>query len=328
MRKLLCAAIGSAMALSAQAHDKIPQQGGFSGYVFLGASANKIESNTSVRGDERLDSLDRSPSSTTEGQLAPAFGLSYTLADSRTQFFGGTELEDFLTQDGTLGLGVRQGFGELGNLRVSLLAGTGSEVWADPYVVGVDRDETDRKSGGVRLGWEHMLESDFDLTFTKRTIKLDDELSGRWLGLNAGEQALLDREGEQKKLDLSYRWSPSADHLIIPTLSYVNHDLDGGAMAMQGSQFELNYAYLGLQDWELVASLLSGSLESDDANPLADKKQELDRFGLSLAATYKEPFGLKGWKARAAYNYGEEDSNIDFYDTSIKSLTMGMMYGF
>ncbi|MDT4873411.1 hypothetical protein D3C80_1792840 [compost metagenome] len=99
-------------------------------------------------------------------------------------------------------------------------------------------------------------------------------------------------------------------------------------MAMDGYQAELNYAYTGMQDWEFVVNLLAGKLESDDDNPIYGKSQDLDRMGLSFAATYKEPFGLQDWRARAAISYGEEDSNIDFYDTKITSLNLGMLYTF
>ncbi|WAC46456.1 DUF2860 family protein [Pseudomonas sp. SL4(2022)] len=334
MRKLVCVAIGSAMALSAQAHDKIGEKDGLTGYGFLGVSTSLMETNTTATiggtdvGDRRIGSLTRSPDSQGYGGLVPAFNLTYTFAGSRTQIFGGTELEDFLSQDSTFGLGVRQGAGSLGNLRVSLLAGTRSEVWQDPYVVNASRRKTDRKSSGVRLGWEHILESDFAVTLSNRKIKLDDELSGTALGLTAAQSKLLVREGNQKKADLSYRWMPNANHVLIPTISVIDYDLDGEAMAMKGTQLELNYAYLGLQDWELIASGLVGSLESNKTNPIYGKKQELDRMGVSLGATYKEPFGLKDWKASATLNYGQEDSNIDFYNTRIKSLTVGMLYSF
>ncbi|MNO91942.1 hypothetical protein D3C76_835020 [compost metagenome] len=99
-------------------------------------------------------------------------------------------------------------------------------------------------------------------------------------------------------------------------------------MSQDGYQFQLNYAYLGLQNWELVANVLAGKLESDDTNPIYGKTEDVDRYGVSLAATLKEPFGLKDWRLRTAVNYGEQDSNIDFYDTSIKSFAVGMMYSF
>ncbi|WP_171016511.1 DUF2860 family protein [Pseudomonas sp. D(2018)] len=334
MNRIVLAILGSAAAVSANAYDRIPQESGFSGFAFIGAGSTERETNmiATVGGtevaDERIDSLTQSPDSERYGKLLLDFGLSYTFADSRTQIFGGTELEDFLTQDSTFGLGVRQGIGDAGNLRASFIASTPMETWEDPYLVGADREETDVKSGGMRLGWEHIFGSGLELTYTKRSVELDDELSGTALGLTAAQRDLLDREGDLKELKVSYFWQAAPGHVLTPSFSQIDHDLDGDAMAMDGYQAELNYAYTGMQDWEFVVNLLAGKLESDDDNPIYGKSQDLDRMGLSLAATYKEPFGLQDWRARAAISYGEEDSNIDFYDTKITSLNLGMLYTF
>ena len=334
MRQFIIAAVASAVTLSAQGYDRIPQESGFSGFAFIGAGSTDRETNMTATvggtevADERIDSLTQSPDSERYSRLLLDFGLSYTLADSRTQIFGGTELEDFLTQDSTLGLGIRQGIGDAGNLRASLIASTPSETWEDPYLVGADREETDVESGGMRVGWEHIFGSGLDLTYTQRSIELDDELSGTSLGLTPSQRALLDREGDLKELQVSYFWKPAEDHTLTPSFSSIDYDLDGDAMAMDGYQGELNYAYTGLQNWELVMNLLAGKLESDDDNPIYGKTAEVDRMGASLAATYKEPFGLRDWRARAAISYGEEDSNIDFYDSSIKSVSLGMLYTF
>ncbi|MFI8481068.1 DUF2860 family protein [Pseudomonas sp. NPDC078700] len=334
MRRVILTTLGLAVACSAQAFDRIPKKDGFSGYVYLGASTNRMESNTVATlggtdvSDSHIDSLNSSPDSKSFSKILPAFGLSYKLQGSRTEFFGGTELEDFLTQDGTLALGVRQGIGQMGNLSASFLASTPVEVWEDPYLVNGKRKETDRTSSGARVAWEHIFQSDFDVTLTHRKIDIDDENSGEALGLTPAQRDLLDREGDENKVDVRYVWGIGTDHIVIPTLSYINRDLDGDAMAMDGYQLELNYAYTGFDRWELVTNLTAGHLESDDDNPIYDKKTDLDRMGISLAATYKEPFGLKNWRARVVANYGEEDSNVDFYDTSIKSLSLGMLYNF
>jgi hypothetical protein len=50
-------------------------------------------------------------------------------------------------------------------------------------------------------------------------------------------------------------------------------------------------------------------------------------MGVSLAATYTEPFGLQDWRARAALSYGEEDNDIDFYN-NLRSVSLGMLYSF
>lgn len=334
MRKLLLLPLGCAIALGAHAYDQIPQQDGFTGNLYLGGTSNKMETNmiATVTGTDvshkSIDSLSSSPDSKSYSKVVPAFMLSYTLADSRTQFFGGTEMEDFLTEDSIISAGIRQGMGGVGNVRFSLIASTPSEVWKDPYVVGADRHATDRKSNGFRLGWEHIFESDLDVTYTQRKVELDHEQSGSALGLSDYQQHLLDRQGDERKLDAGYRWQANEDNLVTPTLSYVDRDLDGGAMAMKGYQAELAYAYLGLQDWELAADVFGGRLKSDDYNPIYDKKQDVDRYGVSLAATYKEPFGLKDWSARGMLNYGKEDSNINFYDSKISSISLGMAYNF
>ena len=340
MKKLLCIAVGSALAFGAQAFDKIPKQDGLKGYVFIGAASNSMESNTlaTVGGtevsDRSIGSVYSSPDSKDYSKITPAFELSYTFADSRTQIFGGTEMEDFITDDPALGIGVRQGVGTIGNLRASLLASTGREVYKDPYVVNAKRSRTDQSSGGMRLGWENIMQTDFDVTYTHRKIDIDKELSGATpvvdggLGLNAQQINELDRNGDKYKVDLSYRLAVDGDNIIVPTISSINYDLDGDAVSMSGGQFELNYAYLGLQDWELSANLATSYISSDDYNPIYGKKQDLDSRGISLAATYKEPFGLKDWKARGAFAYGKQDSNIDFYNTSLNSVSLGMMYNF
>lgn len=334
MRTFILVGLGAAFSCSALAYDRIPDVDGLSGSVLIGAGGYSMETNTLASvlgadvGDERLDSLNSSPDSEDYGKLLLDFDLSYTFAGSRTQVIAGSTMEDFITQDSTIGLGVRQGLGGMGNLQLSLLATTPTEVWEDPYLVGADRQETDRSGGGYRIGWEHILESDLDLTYTSRTIEIDDELSGTALGLTPAQRSLLDREGDQHKLSLRYRWVPSADHVVEPRLSYIDHDLDGGAMAMDGYQLELGYSYLGMPGWEFSASLLGGSLESDDTNPIYGKKQDLDRMGVTLSALYKNAFGWRDWSMRAGLVYGEEDSNIDFYDSSISGISVAMLYSF
>lgn len=229
---------------------------------------------------------------------------------------------------------MRQSIGSLGNLRASLLSSSEREVYKDPYVVGVDRSKTDQTSNGMRLGWEHIMQSDFELTYTHRKIEVDKELSGTTLAADGGLQLSaaqvneLDRNGDFNKIDFSYIAQLSPDSLFTSTYSYVDYDLDGNAMSMSGPMMQLDYRYTGLQDWALSASALVGTMSSDDYNPIYGKKQEQDSFGASLTAAYLEPFGLKDWKALGTLAYGQQNNNIDFYETSISSVNLGMMYNF
>ena len=321
-KTLLCVAINSAMIFTAQAYDQIPAAAGFSGSVTLAADSSSSKSN--MAGDEVIDSLNSSPKSDSGTEFGPGLELSYTFVGSRTQLFAGTEHGDL----GDLGAGIRQGVGSLGNLRASVLLTGGDEVWQDPYAVGVERDDTDTSGTGMILGWEHIFESDFDITYSQRSIELDDELSGTALGLTSAQRALLNREGDEKTLALSYHWMPSDEHVITPTLSHVNQDLDGGAMAMDGLQLDLSYAYLGLQDWELGANLMRSTLKSDDLNPIFARKQDLDSYALGLEATYLRPFNLANWELSAGLHYSKENSNIKFYEGESKGIDVAMTYTF
>jgi hypothetical protein len=322
MKKLLCVALNSAMIFTVQAYDQIPAAQGFAGSLTLAVDSSSSKSNTS--GDKFIDSLNSSAKSDSGTELAPGFELSYTFTGTRTQLFAGTEHGD----RGDLGAGIRQAVGSLGNLRASLLLPEGYEVWQDPYAVGVERDDTKTSGTGMILGWEHIFESDFDITYSQHSIELDDERSGTALGLTPAQRALLSREGDEKTLAVSYHWVPSADHLIIPTLSHVNQDLDGGAMAMDGMQFNLDYTYLGLQDWELGANLMRSTLKSDDVNPIFGQKQDLDSYALGLEATYLRPFNLPDWELSAGLHYSKENSNIKFYEGESTGMDVALTYTF
>lgn len=321
-KTLLCVAINSALVFTAQAYDQIPDEAGLSGSVSLAVGGSSSKSNTA--GDEVIDSLNSSAKSDSETEFGPDLELSYTFVGSRTQLFADTEHGE----RGDLGAGIRQGVGSLGNLRASLLLPEGDEVWEDPYAVGVERDDTETSGTGMILGWEHIFESDFDITYSQHSIELDDELSGTALGLTPAQRALLNREGDEKTLAVSYHWMPSSDHEITPTLSHVNQDLDGGAMAMDGMQFDLSYAYLGLQDWELGANLMRSTLKSDDLNPVFGRKQDLDSYALGLEAICLRPFNLPNWELSAELYYSKENSNIKFYEGESKGMDVALTYSF
>ena len=74
------------------------------------------------------------------------------------------------------------------------------------------REETDRDSTGVRLQWDRILGSAFELTFSYRDISIDTERSGEGVvsvACDATCQDLLRRDGEAisgdaYRLQLSY----------------------------------------------------------------------------------------------------------------------------
>lgn len=96
------------------------------------------------------------------------------------------------------------------------------QVWADPYVVGVDRVKTDRTSRGLRLEYDKILGSGFGVRLEQRETKIDNELSGTTggLGLTAAEAELMKRSGDVKSLLAYYRFAPVGQCNLYQTRQY------------------------------------------------------------------------------------------------------------
>lgn len=333
-RASLLSSIAMVVAGNAAAVDKIPAESGLGGFITVGASHTRFSSNmisgTDLGdiGNERIDSLTDSPD--TESSTSGFFTgeLNYTFADTRTQLFLGNSLEDLVRYDLAFQGGVRQEISDKGILSAAVLfSAIPTNVWADPYVIGQDRIETERESAGGRIGWAAVMGTGLEVNISHRSIEIDNEKSGEFLNLSAADAARLSREGDQFTLDVSYKYDLGQGHSFIPKIKYNNFDLDGAAMERDRIDLELAYAYLSRQ-YSLVSTLVYGKSDHDGVNPIYNKKEEVDSFGMTLTGFYHQPFGLKGWSAMASIAGVKADSNIDFYDADVANLVLGMLYRF
>jgi hypothetical protein len=141
-----------------------------------------------------------------------------------------------VTLDGVTQLGARKDIGAAGILQGGLLfSGIPTQVWEDPYAEGVRRKETDRDSTGVRVEWDRILGTAFDLTFSYRDISIDTDRSGEGVtsvSCDAVCQELLRRDGDQYSFDVSYlyRLGEGGRHLVRPMVRYTTDDRDGEAI--------------------------------------------------------------------------------------------------
>lgn len=122
-------------------------------------------------GKSRIDSLTDSPDSESDVILVLNGELAYTLVSTRTQVFIGNSFEDFIRFEATTMAGARQEMPDSSIVALSyLFSAIPTEVWADPYVVGQNRSKTDRTSPCLRLGYDKILGSDFEIRFAWRDI--------------------------------------------------------------------------------------------------------------------------------------------------------------
>ena len=325
------------------AFEPIPSESGFGGFVRLGGGYSWVESNMVAGtafgdvGERYIDSLTDSPDSKSSGIPQFDWNVNYTFANTRTQLFAGSRLEDIFLFDATSQAGVRHQFDSLGILGASLVFSTlPADVWEDPYVVNARRSTTDRTSTGVRLAWERMFDSNFELDYIYRNIGIDDENSGDALAtagsLTVDEKGLLRRKGASHQLKGAYFFEIDKNHILTPQLIFNYQDLDGDAMKNYFGDFQLTYTYLGPK-FTLSVNGFIGYADYDKRNPIYGKTQNDTRYGAGALGSWKNPFGWKPFgidkfRLYSQVGYFASDANIDFYDTNIFLATAGVWVGF
>ena len=336
---LAALAAGLTLATATQAAVIIPQKGGFSGYVNLGAGGISVKSNMLASilsgkidiGDKEIGSLNDSPNSS-EGGAIPVinFELSYTFESTRTQLHIGNLLEDYLSMDMTTIAGVRQDVGRAGLIGASYRATTiQTEVWQDPYLTDAKRKDTDRTNEGFRVFWQQFMSSGLEFRYTYSEIDIDDELSGQSLALTPAQRQLLDRQGDIDNFALLYEFSSDdRKHIVEPQLAYIDRDLDGNAMANDGVRASVNYIYQHDDHWRWVVNASYGDYDYKEANPIYDYKDKSNHYGASLSMFYTGAFGLKHWTFNATAGWYEQDNDLDFYDSSVGVVALGMLRRF
>ena len=308
----------------------IPKESGFSGSVMAGVSGVDYKSNM-FKGpnddNKHHAGLDNSPDS--HHSMIPAYGvdLRYTFASTKTQVFFGNLIQDAIRFDFTQQLGVRQQIADYGIISIAytfpLLP---TKTWEDPYARG-GRDETKINSGGGRVSWDHVWGSSFNMSYTGRRFDLQDERSGESLVLSSSEKALLNRNGNTHEVSLSYDWDFSPNHLFQPQVIYTKADLDGRAMSYNKTALQLSYGYNSAY-WSIISNMFGGKLNYDETNPIYGKKADANEWGLNGTFLWHHLGSVKGLNGFISAAYSKSDSDINFYNSNVKSLTAGVLYHF
>lgn len=311
----------------------LPQATGPDGFINVGVAASSAETNLyaettfSDLGAARIENINDSPGSENFGLPVFLFEFAYTWADSKTRLFIGSQLEDAVRFDFSIGVGLRQGTEGLGVFGLDSISMPGGlKVWSDPYETGIDRDTTKSGSNGLRASWDKILGSNLEIRISSRKLKIDDETSGAALGLTSAERRLLRREGDVNRFDAAYEFNLSRRKQLIPRLSLIERELDGKALSRMGRQFDLSYINKGRLTY--IANILIGTSEYDEINPAYGRKDKADRTGLSLTVIGSDAFGLKDWSWNAGLAWAEEDHDIDFYDVQVSTVFIGMLRRF
>ncbi|GAB3515118.1 DUF2860 family protein [Photobacterium alginatilyticum] len=316
----------------------IPQDTGWSGFFMAGGGYTNYKSNyyTGPDGEEQVVNISGKPNS--QGVFTPSFNVDirYTFAESRTQLFLGSLIQDVVRFDYTQQLGIRQQIGNKGVISGSFVfSAMPGEVWQDPYETNVERDDTDRKSHGGRLAWSDILGSKVNLTYTYRNIDVDKERSGHSLvgktikgnSITENEISKLDRNGTISQSEISYYWTLSNQKTLTPAFIYKIADIDGVAEKYHSVGIKMTYSYT-TQHWSIVQNLYVSKSDFDSENPLYSRKADAKDFGISALLFKHKLFGYSALSGFISGVYAKSNSDINFRDAELFSISTGFLYHF
>ena len=332
------AAFCAGIAPLAGAIEPIPETAGWRGFFVLGAGYADIESNL-VAGNDLIDigrpvidSVDQSPGSDDTVHPVVTGEINYTFANG-WQAFLGTSLEDAVTLDAVSQIGVRKDIGDAGIVQGGVtFSGIPTDVWEDPYAEGAPREETDRSATGVRLRWDRVMGSAFELAVNYRDISIDTERSGQGLvsrSCDVACQVLLRRDGSRYSFDVSYlyRLGANRNHLLRPMFRYTLDDSEGDAVGGDSYRLQLSYMHVR-ESVTLVSNVVAGTTRRDERNPIFGTRTNADRFAVDTTVFYRIPSSSGRWQAVGSVQWGEEDSDVRFHDSNVFMASIGALYRF
>ncbi|MEZ9651180.1 DUF2860 family protein [Vibrio lentus] len=317
---------------SMPAYSGLAPSEGFSGNFSVLAGFYSDSSNLSTEQDSNQASLTMEGDSENQGLLGFLGTVQYTFGESLThQVYAGTTREDIATGTIAFEIGYRHQLSGGTILDVSVLPTLISgKAWADPYAVGVNRNETDVKGNVGRLQLTNIGGTAFRTDFAIGQSDVDDELSATQdkLGLTDEEVGLLDRERTYVYAKAGYPFIlPNQAGVFVPSMVYFNSDAEGGALSFDSYGIELNYAKrIGRHGF--VVTLDASDRQYDEANPIYGKAREENEYGAFLAYEFGGLMGYEDWLFITLLGLRTIDSNIDFYNSEQVLASFGVDYKF
>jgi hypothetical protein len=325
MKKLLILPMMAGLSMPSLALQPIGDAG-INGLVNLGVSGGEIETNFLAQidgvnvdlGDPRIDSFD-SPDSESLTMAVANFDVGYTLSSGKTRFSVGNDFTDFIEFDRTTRIAVRHDFDSIGSMKLDALMppALATKVYSDPYQTDVKRGTTDMEVSGVRFTWDRILQSNFEVVLSAIEIDIEDEDSGKALGLSRADQDLLDRNGDVLALEVAYKFTLNDNNTLRPGIKYADLDLDGDAMSQDGYIVDLTHVYRS--DSLVWATRVAYSdMSGDKDNPIFGGANDSDIYGVTSVMSFPGSIGFLGkWTPNISVSWFDEDSDVDFNDSSI-----------
>ncbi|VFQ42532.1 DUF2860 family protein [Desulfoluna butyratoxydans] len=284
--------------------------------------------------NERIDSLDQSASSETKVIPIALWHLNYTFDNLRTELFAGTPTSNIVKGTYFLEVGARHRLDNgtaLSLAWIPELPLIDDEVWKDPFLTGVDREETDRTSQGVQVKADSILGSPFFVSYAFAVNDIDEEESGQSFITEGGdplsdeELSSLRRSSEAHLIEAGLTLPVSRALILGATVDALRNEADGNAHQFDQFGGKLS-AILRFPACKAFSTVSFHQANYDETHPVFEKKREDTSYSASLGL--EMPLPVEDLSFSLLMRYARTDSNIDFYEGDAVMGGMGVSYRF
>lgn len=304
-----------AIVSTASAESDAAQKVGFYGDIRIGGGviSSRPSGLDAFDDNERLDSLDASGKRQSVGLPLIGGEVGYIFDNSGTKLFAGADIgKPFY-------LSVSRELTGVGNLSFSALYEK-TDVWENPYLVGVNRSKTDAESVGYGLNLDNVLDTGIRLFFDQKFINVAQDRIGHI-------QPDLRRDGTDTTLGIGFSMDWGAGGVMSPSLRHIWIDRDGTSNSGCGYAAEITHT-LFKRRLSFATSLKISRIDYDKLHPIFNKKREENAYGVLETIAFAAPFGIDNLYLFGIAAYGKTNANIIFFNSSSVALGGGVGYKF
>ncbi|MGR6833837.1 DUF2860 domain-containing protein [Aliivibrio wodanis] len=310
---ILCVITPSAMA-------QLADKEGISGEIAITTGFASSTSNFNTEGDDTITSVNQKGSSDNGFMAFPLGSIAYTFGQElNQQVYAGTTRQDVATGTVVLEVGYKYQFESRMAIDVSILPTImSSKTWANPYLVGSPRKETDASGNAFRFKVDNIAGSNFtiDSAYATKDIKNDDV-----------QYDELKRDADTIYLKGQYRLPLSRTSFVLPSVIYQSSSADGKANSYDQYGAEVSF-FKRMERHQLVLTAGYNQRNFGANNPIYEKTRKDDKLSLFAAYEYTKFMDWQDWSFISFAGYNSTDSNITFYDESEYIVTVGLNYKF
>ncbi len=219
-----------------------------------------------------------------------------------------------------LSLGAATAFEQIADVTVALFIAPFGELWKNPYLTDMPRDETDNGKYGGYLALDKISATNFRTSLSYYRSDVDNDI----IGTITPELA---RDGNIFTASLGYAVDILPTFSLTPALSYSLGDHDGEASSYSSYGVKLGGRYFSGK-MALFPEISYKYTEFDAIHPLFQKRREENKVSLNVLLQYAAPFGMEAFVFSAVAGFSIGDSDIDFFDTESVRLGLSLVYRF